>query len=217
MIVTARRLAAALSLLVGLVAVLPTLAAAQEVRAFTVLRDGAEIGEHRFAFRRSGDELQVTVDTNLAVKVAFVTVFRFEHHRLERWSGDKLLSLEGRTNDDGTDYRLEIVAEGNGYTRTVNGKREHIDGPATVASVWTPVILTTGRLISAVADQVYQVSTEALGRETVNTGAGSLEGRHYRMTGDLERELWYDDAGNLLKVRFERRGSTVEYLLKGQP
>jgi hypothetical protein len=193
---------------------LPAPAGAAELRAYSVLRDGDEIGEHRVAFESQGENLQVTVDTDLKVKLAFVTVFRFEHHRVERWSGGKLVSLEGKNHDDGDDYEITITAEGEGYRRTVNGKEELIAGPALPAVLWTRDVVGHTRLISAVSDQVYQVETEALGRETVATGGGELEAEYYSMTGDLDRELWYDDSGVLLKVSFERRGSDIEYIMK---
>ena len=55
--------------------------------------------------------------------------------------------------------------------------------------------------------QRFQVTPA--GNETI-TGAGrAVDARKYVMTGDLERELWYDDAGNWLQSRLEHAGAKI--------
>ena len=39
-----------------------------------------------------------------------------------------------------------------------------------------------------------------------------LEVEHYRMVGDEERDLWFDNAGRIAKVTFRRRGSEIAYV-----
>ena len=36
-----------------------------------------------------------------------------------------------------------------------------------------------------------------------------VEAKKYRMSGDLERELWYDEAGNWLQSRLEHKGARI--------
>jgi len=52
---------------------------------FTVLRNGKEIASHRIHFRRDTDSLNVDIKTDIAVKILFVTAYRFEHHGTEIW------------------------------------------------------------------------------------------------------------------------------------
>jgi hypothetical protein len=37
---------------------------------------------------------------------------------------------------------------------------------------------------------------------------------HYRMTGDQERELWYDEHGRLVRVKFQSGRSDIEFILQ---
>jgi len=38
--------------------------------------------------------------------------------------------------------------------------------------------------------------------------------RHYAISGDLQRELWYDAGGRLVKVRFAASdGTDIQYVL----
>ena len=39
-----------------------------------------------------------------------------------------------------------------------------------------------------------------------------LDVDHYRMVGDEERDLWFDSAGQVVKVEFQRRGSDITYV-----
>jgi len=36
----------------------------------------------------------------------------------------------------------------------------------------------------------------------------------YQMTGGLQRELWFDEEGNWVQLRFEKDGSQITFSLK---
>ncbi len=185
-----------------------------EELAYTVTRDGDEIGEHRISLDRQGDRIAIDVETDLAVKIAFVTVFRFEHERQESWVDGNLVMLEGKTNDDGEDYLVSIARTDSGYRWTVNGSSQDLTPPMMTASLWNKAVIGSSRLYSAVSDKVYQVSGALVEKETLETSQGPTEAEHYRISGELERDLWYDAEGRLLRVVFESRGSEIEYRLK---
>ena len=46
-----------------------------------------------------------------------------------------------------------------------------------------------------------------------DTGDGPIPATRYRMDGDLEMELWYDDSDTLVRLAFVARGSEVTYRL----
>jgi hypothetical protein len=53
-----------------------------------------------------------------------------------------------------------------------------------------------------------------LGMETIQSQGKSIEAHHYRMSGELERELWYDPSNTLVQVRFKAKDdSTILYVL----
>jgi geranylgeranyl diphosphate synthase type II len=52
-------------------------------------------------------------------------------------------------------------------------------------------------------------------REYVATERGQVPATYYRYTGDLLAELWYDDDGRWVKMRFKGRdGSMIEYVCR---
>lgn len=180
---------------------------------FDVLRDGDKIGEHRLLFEREEGTLKVSVETDMSVKFAFLTVFRYEHKRVERWRDGELESLAGMTNDDGQQYEISIVRREGHYSRTVNGAEEEISGPVAVDSLWSKDRVTAGKVFSAASDKVYRVRSDTMGTETIQARGGEMQAEHIKLSGELDRDLWYDPAGGLLRVRYESdAGETFEFV-----
>lgn len=191
----------------------PMPASAQERMVFDVLRDGSKIGEHSLVFEREEDTLKVSVETAMTVTFAFVPVFRYEHKRVERWRGGELESLAGMTNDDGTEYEISIVRKEGHYSRTINGTEEEVSGPVAVDSFWSKDQLTGGKLFSAASDQVYRVRSDLMGTETIDAKGEAVEAEHYKLSGEIDRDLWFSATGELLKVQYENdEGETFEFV-----
>ena len=189
-------------------------AARQDSVVFDVLRDGSKVGEHRLVFEPQADDtLKVSVETAMTVKFAFLTTFRYEHKRVERWRDGTLESLAGMTNDDGEEYEVSIVRKAGYYSRTVNGAEEEIAGPVMVDSLWSKDRLTAGKLFSAVSGDTYRVRSNVLGWETIEAGGDAVKAEHVKLTGGIDRDLWYGPGGDLLKVQYEdAEGDTFEYV-----
>lgn len=185
---------------------------------FTVLRDGEEIGTHvlRFASGTDGN-LDVDVATDIAVEVMFVTVYRFEHQGHEHWQDGRLFTLTSTTDDDGEAHDLVVNATGDTLAVADNGAAEQRPGDLLPASLWNDGIVAGERttLLNTLDGSAMDVSVEYLGDEQVEGEDGPVAARHYRLTGDLARELWYDQQGVLVKVRFSGEdGSDIQYVLR---
>ena len=81
----------------------PALAAAKASRRFTVLRDGEPMGEHVLDAVQAGDGFEIAIDISLKVKVLGITAYRYEMTNREIWKGGRLVSLNSKVNDDGTE------------------------------------------------------------------------------------------------------------------
>lgn len=192
---------------------LAPVAAAQDLMVFDVFRDGSKIGEHRLVFEQEDGTLKVSVETDMTVTFAFVPVFRYEHKRVERWRDGELESLAGMTNDDGTQYEISIVRKGGHYSRTINGSEEDLAGPVAVDSFWSKDMLTGGKLFSAASDQVYRVRSDLMGIETIAARGETVEAEHYKLSGELDRDLWFAPSGELLKLQYENdEGERFEFV-----
>ena len=95
----------------------------------------------------------------------------------------------------------------------MNGAEGEFLAPAGIlpTSYWHPRTVEQRRLLDSQHGRVLEVNPAFLGRETL---AGDMAARRYRLSGDLDLDLWYSDSGEWLKTAFEARGAEVSYALR---
>jgi len=183
--------------------------------AFKVLRDGSEVGSHTFDFDRSGDTIGVRIATNIAVKIVFVTVYRFEHQARETWRLDRLVELRTKTNDDGTAHHLEAAASVGGLVVNADGNETKADANIVPASLWNIRLVKQGVLLNSLDGTQMPVTVADLGDERVTVRGGQAMAHHYHIDGGLKRDVWYDTNQNLVRVKFAAKdNSTIVYELQ---
>ncbi|MFC4215929.1 DUF6134 family protein [Pseudophaeobacter arcticus] len=168
--------------------------------SFDVVRKGKDIGDHSYSFSGTTGALTVKVTTDIVVKVPLIrtTAYSFRHASVESWKNGKLMQLSSTTDDDGEPHQLQTANKG-----------------ALPASLWNDDILRSGKLMNTIDGTIMNIRAADLGMETVKTGRGSIPAHHYRLSGGLARDLWYDGEGNLAQVAFKADdGSTVMYIRK---
>ncbi len=183
---------------------------------YTVLRNGKPIGTNRVMATPSADgqDVELTFDTDLKVKFGPFTTFRYAHQRRELWRDGRLVHAAGTTNDDGTLYDIEIKAKGGGYVRVVNDRVETLAPGRQPLALWDKTTLNGHTSYFSVSeDKLLNVSFEFGGRQRATWLDRSVTVDHYKMTGDEERELWYDMDGHLVRAKFRRQRSDIEFRL----
>lgn len=190
-------------------------AAAPRDLRFRALRHGSPIGAHRVTFRPDGDRLAVETHVDIAVKVLFLTVFRFKHDAEEIWDAGRLVSIKSTTDDNGTLLKVNGSAVAGGF-RIVGD-----DGPflasarlLTSNSLWDSRILREDRLIDAQRGGEIGLVTTRLGDERIDTPQGPVRASRHRMiTPHYAGSVFYDNDGRWVKALLEARGQSIEYVL----
>jgi hypothetical protein len=91
---------------------LPARAAAQpRALSFEVLRNGRKIGEQAMTFG-DGDGLTVKTQTDMAVALGPISVFRYRFEATERWRDGRFASLQSRTDSNGKMLQASAQREG---------------------------------------------------------------------------------------------------------
>ena len=187
---------------------------------FDVIRNGKTVGEHKVTFVRTEEGL--SVDSRLRIDIRFLglTVYKYRYVSRSIWGGGRLLNLNAAVDDDGK--RHNVTA------KHFNG-RLHITGPAGLkfaspntlpTNHWNVSVLRSDHVINTITGKLNRVRIERVGEDTVTTNAGPRYATHYRYTGDLDADVWYDQMGRWVKLRFGvKDGSIVEYMCKrcGKP
>jgi Family of unknown function (DUF6134) len=194
--------------------VMPLTALADDTGEYTfaILKDGALVGVHRFAFDRAGARIAIREATAIEVRLAMIPVYSFEHEARQIWENGRAVRIDATTNDNGKELHITVRPAGRGYIRTVNDRVDRFDGSIAVLAFWNKDTLRHHAFFSAVEDKTLWASFEFAGKERITIAGAALDVDHYRMVGDEEREFWYDAAGHIAKVRFRRSGSDIEYV-----
>jgi hypothetical protein len=201
---------------------------------YGVYRGGHQIGRHTITFQQKGPVKVVTLDCDIDVKTLGVTAYRYVYRGREEWDGDQLQALQASTDDNG--QRFTVSAERRGPSlvveRTAPAKvstaalmdqgyrgpdvgRETLPAAILPTSQWNVRQVQQSSLLNTQFGTVSRVQISPAGRETVQTGNGSVTATRYRYSGDLRMDQWFDDRGRWVKGAFTAfDGSTIEYILQ---
>lgn len=215
------RHALVVALALGLGAVAPRSAANAEpmpdqTLAFTVLRDGEPVGTHTVDIRQGEAGTTVEIDTKVVVKIAMIPVYRFEHRGSERWRNGHLAELVSQTNDDGTRHTLDVRdTDPDSLVVVGDGARSSVGREIVPASLWNRATITQTVLLNTLDGHRMPVTVRDQGSETVTVQGLPRPARHYSLSGELQRDLWYDESGQLVQVAFKGKDdSDIRYVLK---
>lgn len=182
--------------------------------AFDVWRDGYKVGEHHVAFHRDGEELRVQTDFGIEIKVLFIKAYSFTYSSNAIWHDGQLKRLRAITDDDGERREVTVAADAkSGGLRLHNGEDWHdLPSDAYPTNHWHAGVLHQETVINTLTGQPNDVQIVPIGKEMIETANGTLSATRYRYSGDLETEVWYDDWGRWVKMRFRAEdGSTIDY------
>jgi hypothetical protein len=182
---------------------------------FRALRHGSPIGEHRVTFRPDGNRLRVETRVDIAVKVLFVTAFRFTHEAEEVWESDRLVSVKSTTDDNGSLLEVSGNAVADGF-RIIGDEGPFLASAhlLTTNALWNERIVRETRLIDVQHGGEIGLVTKPLGDEQVDTPEGPVRAsRHQMITPYYAGSVYYDSDGRWVKGLIELKGQRVEYVL----
>jgi hypothetical protein len=199
----------------GLLLLTSAAGAAQEVPAwpgrlgayvFEITRDGKPIGTQTVTLKQDGDTLTVTTESTVAVKMLGIVVYRMHQMLTDIYSGNRLVAVTAETkNPDGL-RAGKIARDGDRWTGKLGKQsRDFVCDCLSSSTMFQMAGLKGGKMIEASEVQLRSVTIADKGAETLDLPQGQVTTRHISVTGDIEREVWYDPAGNL--VAAEQRGS----------
>ncbi len=176
----------------------------------TITRNKEQIGTHSFTFVRDGARLHVDTRVEIAVKLAFVTVYRMLKTSRETWEHDRVVAYDATIDDNGTVSTIKVRPDGENLV--VNGPDGRVTAPlgTMISGYWSDRTVMRKLLIDSSDGVLRRVSVGKSTSETLTAGNREIPARRYRMTGDLKRDLWYGEDGRLVKMReIARDGSLI--------
>lgn len=177
--------------------------------AFSVWRDGSEIGTHTVHFEQEDDWMSVRSEANFAIKFGPVVLYRYAYNALEIWRGGELQSLRAHTDDNGDEAHVEADRSEASLVVTGSKSGKYVAPPGAIAAThWNEAELDQP-MINPQNGELMRFQRREVGRETLASG---VDARHVALSGYATLDLWYDDSGRWSALRaVARDGSIIDY------
>ena len=187
---------------------------ATETLQYAIMRKGEQIGTHTVELKRAGKETSVNLETNVEVKVLFVTAYRFQHSATERWVNGHLVELNSETDDNGTQHKLTAALKGAALEVDADGKAAQVDKNIIPSSLWNPELVRQSVMLDTQTGQVMPISVVDGGSEQVTVETGPAPAHRYTIKGKFSQDVWYDSRGRLVQSQLVAKdGSVISYKL----
>ena len=187
---------------------------ATETLQYAIMRKGEQIGTHTVELKRAGKETSVNLETNVEVKVLFVTAYRFQHSATERWVNGRLVELNSETDDNGTQHKLTAALKGAALEVDADGKAAQVDKNIIPSSLWNPELVRQSVMLDTQTGQVMPISVVDGGSEEVTVETGPAPAHRYTIKGKFSQDVWYDSRGRLVQSQLVAKdGSVISYKL----
>jgi hypothetical protein len=188
-------------------------AAEIETRAFRVYVDGKPGGTAKMIIHNMEDStVSIQCDTDITVTVVgLIKAYSYSYHGHETWKGSRLLRLHSNTNDNGKRFQVSAVADRKSIRVTANGQERLARPDLWVTSYWRlpePGQRGGGEIALLDADTGKDLSgrLEYIGTEKRKIADQEVDVNHYRLTGKIVIELWYDGSERLVRQEWVEDG-----------
>src|ERR1051325_5817295 len=179
---------------------------------YAIMRNGDQIGATTVRVHRKGRETTAEVVTEVRVKVAFVTVYRYEQTETERWVDGRLVALNSVTDDNGTLHKVTATSRGNVLAVNADGKTSEVDPAVMPVSLWNAALVQKTIALDTQDGSVVKLSVVDHGKEQLVLQGQPRTAHHYSIHTTFPQEVWYDESRQLIKVALRGSdGSKIEY------
>lgn len=185
-------------------------------RTFDIFRKGERIGGNRVVFRPTGSGFEVVTEIDIAVKMAFITAYRYRQEANDRWQNGVLVASDVATDDNGERTRVRIrEAAGRLKGEGPEGPLDLRLGILTDLCWWNPAIVRHDQLLDAQRGTIDKMALKDGEREIIRVAGQAVEASRYTLAASRGREghIWYDAEGRWVQAVIRTRGELIEFRL----
>jgi hypothetical protein len=189
-----------------------------EERVFRIKIEDREAGRYSQKITTYPDGT-TDLDSRGDVKLSVLGItFQYAYRGNERWKDNRLLYLASASNENNKTHQLMVTSEGDRLKVKEGGKERLLAGDAWSTSYWTlppadrrlrPVLL-----VDSDSGEEHRVQLQVVGKQNLQVGTRAVACTHYRVTGTLQVDLWFDEKDRLVRREMTRksRRTVVELL-----
>ncbi|MBI3862594.1 MAG: hypothetical protein HY290_11945 [Planctomycetia bacterium] len=197
----------------------------RETREFKISVDSKPRGQCKMTIHKRDDGSdKLHIDAGLTFDYV-VYVYRYRSTGTEVWKEGRLVELENTADLNKTRYRLSAKATEKGLRLSVDGNQSDLPADAWPTSYWRipdrlahresdekSGVVTAGASKPAEGGKAKKVSlldsdkgqnlrgeVQYVGAEMISVAGKRKSCAHYRVSGEVQVDLWYDDARRLVR------------------
>jgi len=190
-----------------------------------IFRNNELIGYSYYFFKTKNDEVKVTNQTKITVKLLGATIFDIEGYGEEKYKNDKLISFRSKTKQNKKEkfVNLEINKESNNFTIQGSSYSGEASKDNIIGNWWNHKLLQAESQISPVSGSIKEQVITFITKEKIELYGKSYETEHFKLKSKnqnlpndkkLNFDIWFNkNTGLIIKVKYSRMGEW-EYRLK---
>ena len=211
--ITRRMLLAGAATVIGSTAHAGLPGPADDRLAFRLMRHGVPIGTHTMTFHRDGDALTVDIAVDVLVKFGPIPFVRYTHRNQESWRRDRLVGFVSQTYRNGTKMHALAHRIDTGVAVDGSGTSPYIAPDNALATTHWNARMLRGPMIGTQDGMLVHPAVSLQPDEKIRLASGEeIPAKHYKLSGDLNFELWYDHDDRWASMRFTvDDGSVISY------
>ncbi|HTV90980.1 MAG TPA: DUF6134 family protein, partial [Stellaceae bacterium] len=156
---------------------------------YAVMRNGQPIGTTTMRLSRAGGWTIVGIATNVQVKIAFFTAYRFSQHETERWDHGELVALNSVTDDNGTVHRVTAMRRGDALSVDVDGRVSTVDPSVMPDSLWNAALVKQTLALDTEDGRLTPVRVVDHGEERLVLQGRPMLAHHYSIDTGFAQDV----------------------------
>ncbi|WP_416896258.1 MAG: DUF6134 family protein [Minwuia sp.] len=181
---------------------------------FRIIALGSDVGHHRIALSRDGEQLNVTIDIRLQIRVPLIGTFGYVQRVDEIWRGDQLLQMRAETDDDKRHDIVEAELNNDGKLATTSTRLglKMLPGELWPASaIWRSDSADRDRFLDLTRGNIRPTDIRYLGKEIVSVLGRERTAHRWSVKSRRELEVLYGLDGEWLGLEWSEYGFSARY------
>jgi len=190
-----------------------------------IFRNNELIGYNYYFIKNKNNEVQITSQTKITVKLLGTTIFDIEGYGEEKYKNDKLISFRSKTKQNKKEkfVNLKINTENNRFIIKGSSYSGEASKDNIIGNWWNHKLLQAESQISPVSGSIKEQVITFIAKEKIELYGKSYETEHFKLKSKnqslpddkkLNFDIWFDkNRGLIVKVKYSRMGEW-EYRLK---
>ena len=190
-----------------------------------IFRNNELIGYNYYFFKTKDDEVQVTNQIKITVKLLGATIFDVEGYGEEKYNNNELFSFHSKTKQNKKEKFVNLVLNTKKNKFIIRGSS--YSGEASkdniIGNWWNHKLLQAESQISPVSGSIKKQIVTFIAKEKIELYGKIYETEHFKLKSKnpnlpddkrLNFDIWFDNnTGLIVKVKYSKMGEW-EYRLK---